>query len=167
MLFLEFFRILYNSCFGNGFVAIHVECVQYRSMILQTDKKLPTMINKYGCYMMSMFFLAGQQTSISYDAKGIIAWFEKWKQKGFVDDECTILNPDGIFGDLGVRTKYTQTHEPPEYVASEDEFEIQAWNWKFTHFVAARSGIVAYDPLGESWSVKNGVCVSKRIFKVL
>ena len=118
---------------------------------------------------MAILYHAGQrQTSLSYTPEMILDIRRRAIDRGFMNRNCYVLDPDGIFELAGLFTRYTGVHEPVSRVAADDEIEIIYYRYRsYGHFVAGVGGRVAYDPLGASHVVKKGRPRSKRIFKLV
>lgn len=137
-------------------------------MILQSCSALGADINKNGCYLMSILFLACQKIGRNFECEDILRLRDESISNGYIRKNCYVLKPDGIFELAGLRTQYTNQHERPGRKARPNEIEILYFRWgEYGHFIAGASGVVAYDPLGASNSVKYGTLRSKRIFKVV
>ena len=138
-------------------------------MILQRDERLSPIINEFGCYLMSIFFLVNKWTNFPFSAELINDLYHKIHKCGWIDGQCTILNPQAIFGYLGMDVTYTNRHEEPWKNCRENEIEILKFSSTHgDHFVVGDgSGHVAYDPWGSSRAVRQGELESKRIFRRL
>jgi len=138
-------------------------------MILQRDTRLRQEIQEYGCYLMSIFYLVNKYTNFPFSAEIINDLYHTFNKKNWIDSECTILNPNAIFGFLEMDVKYTNRHEPPERMTRKNEVEILRFESSYgAHFVVGDGdGHVAYDPWGISRAVRQGRIESKRIFRRL
>src|SRR6056297_650505 len=138
-------------------------------MILQRDTRLRQELQEYGCYLMSIFYLVNKYTNFPFDTDMIDRLYVKLHKHGLIDEECTILNPEAIFGELKMDVKYTDRHEPPERVTRKNEIEILRFESSYgSHFVVGDGhGHLAYDPWGCSRAVRHGRIESKRIFRRL
>ncbi len=133
-------------------------------MILQTDSRLSDSINKYGCYFMSILFLANKHAGFELDSQSINALQGALKSNGHMGDNCYIKDPTAIFRYVGMKAEYTGVHESFDYVCGKDEIEILCYQRTgYRHFMVGNKGIVAYDPMGNS---SGGHLISKRIFKI-
>lgn len=137
-------------------------------MILQRDARLNAAIHKYGCYYMSILFLANKYTNCEFTIGGILDTYLACVESGWMDAECYINEPDRIFGYMGLDVYYYDRHDPPYIMCQHDEIEIlrfQYANWR--HFVAGDgTSHIAYDPYGTSKAVRFGQLIDKRIFKI-
>ena len=141
-------------------------------MIYKTDPRNNTMIQEYGCYWFSIFWFIEQAGLATFDDPvAIEALYQDHLAKGWIDNECTVLNGEAIFASYGLKVKLLKVQGdfklPPSFVASEGDFEIQSWTWKYTHFVPAVNELVAWDSIQPpgSYSIKNGKLDSKRIYR--
>ena len=139
-------------------------------MILQTDRRLRPEINTFGCYFMSILFLANKYAKVPLSTVVIGKIFNDCVEMGYILNSkgysAFIQNAEGIFKHLGLDCKYTNNHEPPKRNCSKNEFEIlclQNSKGKKHFVVGDGKGHIAYDPMGTSsidYKLK-----SKRIFK--
>ena len=138
-------------------------------MILQRDQRLNPVLQKYGCYLMSILFLANKHTNCELSTGMINEIFQILIDHGYVEEDAYIRNPDKVFDFMGLPVYYYDQHLPPNQDCEKDEIEIlmfQKGNWK--HFVVGDGkGYVAYDPYGVSKAVTEGRLTNKRIFKIL
>jgi len=140
-------------------------------MILQTDERLNESINKYGCYFMSILFLANKFKGVKLSTVSILRYWRECIDKGYMleNDELHsfIVSAEKIFLHLGLKVKYTNKHEASDRNCSKQEIEILCLqnNRGLKHFVVGDGkGHIAYNPMGRdnpTYSVR-----SKRIFKL-
>ena len=135
-------------------------------MILQTDKRLNGSINKYGCYLMSLLFLANKYTGYQLSVEKINDLYMELQALGFMDHNCYIQDPHGILRHLGLDATYRQRHDPPGYKCRSNEIELLCLQYSsYNHFVVGDSnGNIAYNPMGRT--LPNYYIKSKRIFKL-
>lgn len=135
-------------------------------MILQTDNRLPKLVNRYGCYFMSLLFLANKYTGFKLSTTVIVKLYNNFIEMGYMDKNCYIQNPDRILSNLGLNGVYAQRHDPPKYKCKHDEIEILCLQYPtYTHFVVGDGlGHIAYNPMGIT--APNYFLKSKRIFKI-
>jgi hypothetical protein len=154
-------------------------------MILQTDPRLNTEIATFGCYFMSCLAHAEKvgAMGVATDPGSILNIFGVAKGRpGNIDpsvmilgDECFVNDPVALLGLVGVHlTSVTKADKDAVSVAP--GFELLKFhrdanvpagmgNAAHDHFVLGDgAGNVAFDPLGESNTVKYGQLDSKRIF---
>lgn len=145
--------------------------------IKQTDYRLLKVIQKYGCYFLS---LAESSPLIFEGEAGIKALNFIWCEatsKGYISDD---LNKDGDFDDAGeaeianvealARTyfaldvKYDNKHHDADEVIPENvKVVLGMYFWKGSHFVLLnREKEVIFDSFGYSNTVMNGVLKSMR-----
>jgi len=139
-------------------------------MILQRDPRLRQEIQEWGCYFMSILFLCNKWTNFTFSTALINDLYKSFHKKGWIDEECTVLNPNAIFGFLEFDVLYSDRHEPPTRICLADEIEILCFHhWRYgEHFTAGDGlGRVTYDPWGVSRCATEGELVSKRIFRRL
>jgi hypothetical protein len=136
------------------------------SMILQTDKRLNEQINKYGCYFMSILFLANKYIGLQLSTTSIISVYNQSVKLGIMESNCFINDPDNIFKNLGMEAEYTQRHEPPKRRCKDNEIEILCLKYPtYNHFVVGDGkGNIAYNPMGKT--ADGYYLKSKRIFKI-
>ena len=136
-------------------------------MILQTDSRLSKEINVSGCYFMSLLYLANRETGYKLSIPIIERLYMQFIELDFMDENCYILDPEGILNYLGVKCKYTDRHESPKYRCTRAEIEILCLKYTgYKHFVVGDGfSHVTYNPTGK---LKPGCYLhSKRIFKLL
>ena len=138
-------------------------------MILQRDDRLRFEIREYGCYYMSLLYLANKYTNAPLSVERINGpLYFGAIQQGAMNTFCFIQDPDAILAACGWKAKYTGVHEPPEYFCKENECEILRFeHGKQSHFVVGDGhSHVTYDPMGVSETVRHGRLMSKRIFRL-
>ena len=150
-------------------------------MIRQNDTLMPEAVKNWGCYFMSVLYLAEEKRKRPFYADEIISIYKSCLTTGIIDKEvfkdgqlidgCYVLDPVSLFHVAGVRVS-SVVKVDAGYKAGPGEYEIlcyhrpaSATNREHTHFVAGLDGKVAFDPLGNSNTVKYGYLKSKRIFK--
>jgi len=138
-------------------------------MILQRDPRLNPTIRRYGCYLLSIFFLVNKYTNCEISTGMINEIFQILIDRGFMEEDAYIRDPAAIFDFMGLPVYYYDQHLPPNQDCKKDEIEILMFKkggWR--HFVTGDGkGHVAYDPWGVSRAVTEGRLISKRIFKLL
>lgn len=142
-------------------------------MILQTDTYLRPMIQKYGCYFMSLLFLINKYTGKTFGRNVINNFYEFAILNNWMDKDCFIRKPIDILRHLGYNRTQIKV-EGPEYVCRPGEVEILCFERTYmkdgkpkvyTHFTCGSGGgVVTYDPMGVSNAVKYGKLKSKRVF---
>jgi len=140
-------------------------------VILQRDQRLRPNIKRWGCYYMSILFLANKYKNTPFSVTTINNNFYLGNvQRGAMDKQCFIKDPDAVFASAGLKVQYTGKHEDKTRACKRGEIEILYYEHPDLggHFVAGDGrGNVAYDPWGVSMAVEEGELVSKRIFKLL
>ena len=145
-------------------------------MIYQIHPDLPKEIHDFGCYFMSVLFLAEEKTSKYIDQDEALAIFRAAKQTGIIGDDCYVKDPVSLFRLAGVRIS-SVVKASKEIVPGPGGFELLHFhrnadtpdgmkNLAHDHFVAGDgNGNVAFDPMGRSNTVKYGFLENKRIYK--
>lgn len=124
-------------------------------------------VGETGCYFLSILKLAEFYIGDTIDP---IRAYEACMKKGWIDEECFVENAGAIMTAYA-GGRWTARHDVMEYVPTGTELEIIRYEWKKTmatlsHFVVGDgSGCLGWDPYGNSETVRNGVPVSKRIFR--
>ena len=133
---------------------------------LEPRQKVMETLGKTGCYFLSIVHLAENVTKERIDA---IEAFLIALSGGNVLQDCFVVRPNVILGDLtGVR--WGMRKEPASYMTGGMEHEILRFERQdvgvlMGHFVMGDgNGGVAYDPYGNSRTVREGKLVSKRVF---
>lgn len=140
-------------------------------MILQTDRRLREEINRYGCYFMSILFLANKYTGLQLSTVTVGRIFNECVELGYIlnNDQykAFIKSAEKIFNHLELKVKYNNRHDPPKYKCNNNEIEILCLKYEWgKHFVVGcGSGSIAFNPLGRTQS--GYTLHSKRIFKLL
>jgi hypothetical protein len=124
-------------------------------------------LGETGCYFLSILHAAERVTGQYIDA---FAAFMLAISKGMSKENCFITDPAGLLSYL-TGEKWAVSKEDWTYQCTGGEVEILRYEWQDvgvlrSHFVVGNCrGDIEYDSLGESNTVKNGKCVSKRIFR--
>lgn len=151
-------------------------------MILQTADEFKTLLpqmRKYGCYEMSLLFLANKLTGISLSPNKIAYLHLLFVMRDWIQDDdklkCYIKDATGVLSHFGIHARQMfidGTHKVnPLYKPDEENNEVEILFFKrngaIGHFVVGDGqGHVAYDPVGYSRSVAEGKLISKRIFSI-
>lgn len=143
-------------------------------LIRQDDERLRREIRDGWCYVFDHFWFVNKFCNFPFSAELINdELFFVVQKHGWVQDDGTVLRPEGLFDYFGLRVRIkwdtVHTHKrPPSERCAHNQFEMLEWYNKRTgygHFTAGNGlGIVTYDSLGESVTVREGVLKSKRIF---
>lgn len=160
----------------------------------QTDFQLIGYIGKYGCFFMSIAYwltLKVRNVEVGYnllntwwmtaletkDKNGNAIISGDMNGDGDMDDadELLIGDKNALCRLVGLPLEYLGSFTPDKVVKLPGQFYIgeffNEWTEKgkkksFTHFVGIDEGFTcAYDPLGESNTVKNGKLKTVRVFK--
>lgn len=142
-------------------------------MILQRHPDLNLQIRERGCYYMSILYHVSKLRDMFFNPSSVNTFYNLLVNLGYMEKDCYILEPAGIFDYFGVRVRYTNRHESPHRMCGPGEVEILKFvlerstkSWE--HFVAGDgAGGVAYDPWGDSRAVRDGYLCNKRIFRIL
>lgn len=124
------------------------------------------LMGEEGCYILSLVHLGERITHERIDA---IAIFLEGMQQDLVQSNCLVVDAAGLLSMMtGVQWK--KTYQTPDYRPKEGELEILRFERKtgagtLRHYVVGDGrGLVVYDPLGDSKTVRSGKLESKRIF---
>lgn len=142
---------------------------------LQTDHRFSEVFQRYGCNVMVMAkHCFDKGCEFSEDIVSTIkAVSEEAVKKRFCSEKFLIRHYNELYDLFGLEVWYTDRHESPNRVCADDEIEHLFYQARRAgelqgHFVQGNGGGgINYDPMGESWTVKNGWLASKRIFKVI
>lgn len=119
------------------------------------QKKLE-MIGKYGCYFLCLLKATG------YNEDDIVHFYDVFLNKGYIDEECTILKPSDILYDLtGRNFKCVKTTELPKKY----EFAVEYWyneRTKLHHFKLSN-----WDSIENSVTVREGKIESYRVYSLI
>jgi len=139
-------------------------------MILQIDRRMRPQIHDYGCYYLSLCFLANKYANAALSAEFINdGLYLALMRHGLMSDTCYIKDPVGVLHELGLRSQFVAKVEPPTHALKDDEFQVLRFKGpSISHFVVGTAtSAVAYDPYGESRAVREGVLVGQRVFRRL
>ena len=118
-----------------------------------------------GCYFLSLVHLAEDFLSLRLDA---IKAYESALLAKAIREDCYVLDPARV---LALLTGYDWTveHRPASAATAPGELEILRYGLgDAAHFVVGDGrGRVAWDPYGDSKTVREGVLASKRIARRL
>lgn len=137
--------------------------------ILQSDKRLDTSIQKYGCLFMSLAY----SSPVCYEgANGVEKLNKIWQvchSKGYINPADIILSHEKVAEKLGLKVKYFDKHYEATVAVPEDaDIVIGQYLWLHTHFVVLnKRKEIVFDPLGKSNTVAKGKLVSLRFYKKL
>lgn len=128
----------------------------------ESRQRIMKNLGEYGCYFLSLVHMAEKITGKRIDAVEV---FVRVLEKKWVDEEATLLDPASVLGYM-TGLNFTVRKDSEQYLPRQNEYEIlQFVNGSYTHFVLGDGkGYVSYDPLGNSRTVAQGKCMSKRIF---
>lgn len=134
-------------------------------MINQLDISLKPEIQREGCYLLSLAYIAGKKWSHSFTSSEINALYDTCLEDGHIDRFCYVMSPDGVL--LHCRNEIfdmPQMQGRILQVGIKDSSGERFWNWvkgrtiDFTitcyktffgnkHFVVLDSnGALEYDP---------------------
>lgn len=138
-------------------------------MFLQTDPRFPVEVNKEGCGLVSLFYLAFDHAGRKATIEELLEYYYDMVNNGVIRKDCYINHWGDALAFLGIPNFYVGW-ESPSYVCKSDEAEIlQFFNPLngFKHFVVGDGmGNVIFDPIGKSRTVAVGRLLSKRIFRI-
>lgn len=143
-------------------------------MLQQNDPQIKhKTLRLFGCYFFTILYFAEKERGEEYTYPDIMTYFLGMVERGFMDFcDAFIFDPEGIFQYFGIDVTYTDRHEPPDYQTLDGDIEILYYERvkpdgdKVPHFVAGDGrGGIAFDPAGDSRTVREGTLKSKRIFR--
>ena len=124
---------------------------------------------------MTILFLVNKHTGRGFDRADIMRAYDLLIRTNFMQEDCYMDDPVEVFTFMGLPMKSVMiTHAG--YIPASDQIEalrFQRSYWSrekmkqviYGHFTAGNgTGIVTYDPAGNSNAVKYGKLESKRIF---
>lgn len=142
--------------------------------IYQTDPEFSPAIHFWGCYLLSLCERLNRYFNLPFTHDQVKEILQTEQAVGAIDIEITLINPQAVCdyavgkGKASFLGKYV-----PEYVTSDNEFEIVCYHKdgaSFNHFCSGNGkGIVVYDPWSAqgSDSVINGSLIGKRIYRLI
>ena len=121
-----------------------------------------------GCYFLSLLWIAERELGRELDALKV---FGMAKGKGWTDSECYMKNPARMMSELlGKPCSIRKSWDFSEKLGS-NQWDI--WLYKrpatgvtYWHFVVVSDGVVIYDPLENSNTVRHGAPESRRILTI-
>lgn len=144
-------------------------------MIRQSDPAMPAEVQIFGCYFCSVLYLAEMRTGKVFDADRVMAIYKAAKRSGILGEECYVAKPVDLFALAGVNLRDVVKADN-NVIPGPGGFELLHFhraantpagmkNKMHDHFVAGDGhGQVAFDPLGQSLTVRWGYLQNKRIF---
>ena len=139
-------------------------------MINQRNPGLLPVLQKEGCYFLSLLYLVERETGKQFSVDIINGLFQTFLDKKYLGPDCLVKNPTQILKHLGLnktqRLNGSSIAFPASYKTQNNELEILEYvNGIFSHFVVGDGNSrVEFDPLVNSNTVRNGRLNSKRIF---
>lgn len=115
-------------------------------------QKINESIGKYGCYFLCLLHTVDSED----DA---IKLYKKYTKLGYMEDDCTILNPSAILAELQGRS-----YRVVKSTTDDSNADLRVLYWynprtKLHHFT-----LPDWDPLGDSITRKEGYVESYRLF---
>lgn len=143
-------------------------------MILQTDRRFWDLFRffyDYGCYVMSLVFMANKHAGTLISIEQIVQWAREWTEKNYLGEKLYVQRPVAMLRDMGLEVKSFR-HADGREQPRRNEIEILKFqlarpetNGWWNHFVTGDGkGHVAYDPWGVSQTATKGELVGRRIF---
>jgi hypothetical protein len=132
----------------------------------QTDKLLNP-VATWGCYAISIYNMVEKQTGLVRAHGALFLAIVNGMKSGWLDAECTVLDPDRLAMSFGGRVKFLGKF-PKDYATKENQYEIL----KFVkpghdHFVLGDgNGKVLFNPL-PNHDMTPYKLEGKRIFEVV
>lgn len=143
-------------------------------MIRQDDERLRREIRDGWCYVFDHFLFVNKFLNFPFSAELINdELFYALQKHGWVADDGTVYRPEDVFEYFGLKVKIKWDERfhhkrPPTEHCNGRQFEILEWynpSTRLGHFVCGNGhGVVTWDSLGESNTVRHGFLKSKRIF---
>ena len=143
-------------------------------MIYQNE--LDKSISSIACYFVSLAFYRAWK-GFNWTDNDLNYIFEICKQKGFIDTNNCIYNPQKVADMLGLKLIFRGKYYPDSYKVRKNDYIISCWKLSkdatSAHFcVSDNSGIytkehIIFDPWqGGSKTVREGACYSLRVFQM-
>ena len=136
----------------------------YTGEIEMNLQKFCLEIGNYGCYLLSIYKAILNTSTDACILARIANDYDYFKEHYIIGDDCEILQPEMICKRYGINVVVEKTKNWPDNAL----FVIGKWHNKrtgYSHFVLMKGPReVAYDPLGDSLTVKNGDIESYRVF---
>lgn len=128
-------------------------------------QKICEAIGKSGCYFLSLLYIAEEIVGKPINA---IDAYTDCVAEGIMDAECYVSFPARLL-ERYTGKRFNVSHAPKTTLPAPGSFEILRFERKepgmtWGHFVVGDgSGVVEYDPYGDSRTVREGHLASKRI----
>lgn len=126
-------------------------------------------LGEEGCYFLSLLWIAERELGRDLDA---LAVFDEAKKRGWAGTDCYMANPAAMMTELlGKPCEIRKSWDFSETL-KENEREVRCYRRETTgttyyHFVAvSEEGVVVYDPLEDSNTVRLGKPHSRRILTI-
>lgn len=132
---------------------------------MNAPQKIAETVGASGCYFLSLLRLAEARMGIPID---VLKAYDLAVSRDLMRPDCYVTDPGALL-ELFIPGAWAIRHEGADYKAGPEELEILRYELALTgetksHFVVGDgSGRVAFDPYGESRTVREGRLVSKRI----
>ncbi|MBL8965402.1 MAG: DUF261 family protein [Spirochaetaceae bacterium] len=128
---------------------------------MTAPQRIAEAIGKEGCYFLSLLRLAETELGDHID---LLDAYGRAIGAGAMREDCYILDGGAIL-ETYLPGAWAVTHESADYKPKPGELEILRYDLAgASHFVVGDgSGRVAFDPYGDSRTVREGRLVSKRI----
>ena len=110
-----------------------------------------------GCYFLCLLKFCNEEDNA-------IFWYKECVKKDYMGDDCYIKNPTAILR-LVTGKNFNVVKQSGAYAADLVITRYYCPKTEHNHFVITdENAVVKYDPLGESYTVKNGYPESYRLF---
>jgi hypothetical protein len=129
-------------------------------------QKIMERIGAEGCYFLCLVHAAEGVIGKRIDAVEV---YESAVNLGLMHEDCYLVNPARIM-ELMTGHRWSNRHDSRTYQPKPGDVLVMRYERKttaktFTHFVLMdHEGGIAYDPLGDSVTVRLGQSVSSRVF---
>ena len=87
----------------------------------ESRQRVMKTLGEYGCYFLSVVKVAEEITGKRIDA---VEAFGRFRDKKYLDEEATMLNPDGILSELTGK-KFSVHREAADYKTAKNEHETR------------------------------------------
>ena len=111
-------------------------------------QKICEQAGKYGCLVFSYLYCIG------IDGIEAVKMYDRLVFKKIIDEDFYVLDGDKLLSEFGSSKRVARLAQAPE-----NKLYIQCWKNEKTghsHYVVMKNNEVAYDPLGESVTCRDG-----------
>ena len=120
-------------------------------------------IYDYGCYFLDLLYIGKGYEELTLEE--IVEYYHLFCSKDWIDKECYVKEPTAILEFLTGEKYRVMYSKYPDQAAKHVVARFYNTYTGYAHFVVSNSyGDVVWDPIENSYTVKNGIVDSYRLF---